>query len=158
MESRQGTIVVGVDGSEASSRALRWALDEARLRGSRLTAVHVWLFAGVGVRHGWFPLAYDDFRRDAEAVLAEAVAAAVETAPGVEVEQRVVEGVPAERLVAAAADAEMLVVGSRGLGGFSGLLLGSVGQQCAQHARCPVVIVPHVARSEEPAAAAGGDT
>jgi nucleotide-binding universal stress UspA family protein len=58
------------------------------------------------------------------------------------VERVVREGQPAEVLVEAAEDADLLVVGSRGLGGFRGLLLGSVGQQCAHHARCPVVIVP----------------
>jgi nucleotide-binding universal stress UspA family protein len=105
-----GTIVVGVDGSEKSKEALRFALEEARLRGARVEAVYVADVAG-----------------DAAAV---------------RVDQIAVDDRPARALIAAAADADLLVVGSRGHGGFAGLLLGSVSQQCAQHAPCPVVIVP----------------
>ncbi len=132
-------IVVGVDGSEASHAALRWALREARLRGLPLLALHAWVCPSLGL--GRRPPGYEGFREAAGELLDEALAACAGAARGVEVERVVVEGAPAEELLAAAEDAELLVLGSRGLGGFAGLLLGSVSQQCAHHARCPVVIV-----------------
>lgn len=150
--SEPSTIVVGVDGSEASTRALRWAVEEARLRDAHVLAVHVWLYPLVGTGSSGVPPGYEELRRDANAMLQAAVEAVADTASGVAIERRVVEGIPADELIAAADNAEMLVLGSRGLGGFAGLLLGSVGQQCTHHARCPVVIVPHGERgSESPA-------
>jgi nucleotide-binding universal stress UspA family protein len=138
-----GLIVVGIDGSVEARRALHWALDEARLRGARLHVVHAWLYQFTG-GPGYMPAAGTDLRGtlelEAERVLDEALASMGTV--GVEVERTAVEGPPAATLVAAAADAELLVVGSRGRGGFAGLLLGSVSQQCAHHAPCPVVIVP----------------
>jgi nucleotide-binding universal stress UspA family protein len=151
-----GTIVVGVDGSEASVDALRWAVAEARLRGARVVAVHAWLFPDVVLRRREPPPGYEELRRSAQEVLDAALESVAETAAGVDVERRVVEGVPSEQLVAAAEGADMLVLGSRGLGGFAGLLLGSVSQQCAHHARCPVVIVHHGERGEGSARAGGG--
>lgn len=145
------TIVVGVDGSETSARALRWAVEEASLRGARILAVHAWLYPHVGIGHSEAPFGYEELRQDADELLQATVQAAADTAPGVAIESRLVEGIPADELLAAADGAEMLVLGSRGLGGFVGLLLGSVGQQCARHARCPVVIVPHVEHGSEPA-------
>lgn len=76
-------------------------------------------------------------------MLEKAVDDALGVTPGVEVEQSVLEGTPAQVLVEAAQGADLLVVGTRGHGGFTGLLLGSVSQQAAHHAPCPVVIVPH---------------
>jgi nucleotide-binding universal stress UspA family protein len=153
--SESGAIVVGVDGSEASERALRWAIEEARLRDTRVLAVQAWLCPalGIGHRRGAIP-GYEELRQDAGEILDAAVNAVGDVAHGVTVERRLVEGIPAEVLIAAADGAAMLVLGSRGLGGFAGLLLGSVGQQCAHHARCPVVIVPHGERGTE--ATAGG--
>ncbi len=78
---------------------------------------------------------------DEAAALLDRVVEDVADAGGVEIEKKVVEGEPAPALLEAARDASMLVVGSRGLGGFSGLLLGSVSQQCAHHATCALVIV-----------------
>jgi nucleotide-binding universal stress UspA family protein len=148
----RGTIVVGVDGSAGARHALRWATAEARLRGSRLLIVHAWRFGYTGVPGGGYgslggpfdPFpggGVSDMTRAAEELL-EKVTAGLEREPeGIEIERRAVEGAAPEVLVAVAADADLLVVGSRGHGGFAGLLLGSVSQQCAHHARCPVVIV-----------------
>jgi nucleotide-binding universal stress UspA family protein len=148
-----GTIVVGVDGSPAALAALRFALAEARLRGARLVALYAWVLP-LAEAPGPFLLGWPDevgptvdqlgpaLGRAAEERLAAALREVADEAEGVEVERRAVEGPAATMLLEAAAGADLLVVGSRGHGGFRGLLLGSVSQQCAQHARCPVVIVP----------------
>jgi nucleotide-binding universal stress UspA family protein len=138
-----GTIVVGVDGSESSRRAFRFALDEARLRGATVKAVLAWAlpFSG-GATTGMLPELVSDFQAEAERSLAEAVAE-VGGAGEIDLEQVTVEGGAGRALLEAAEGAELLVVGSHGRGGFKGLLLGSVSQQCAHHATCPVVIVPH---------------
>lgn len=130
------TIVVGIDGSPESKAALRWAIDEARLRRARLVAVFAWHY---GVFLDGPQVVVPDLERSAEEVLDAAVDEA--GVDGVEVERRTVQGTPAQALVEAAKEAELLVVGSRGRGGFSGLLLGSVSQQCVHHATCPVVVV-----------------
>ncbi len=137
-------IVVGVDGSDESKDALRWALDEARLRGCSLRAVHAWLYPmvyGPGMAPPAFALPVEALRDEAKRVLEAAVEEVVPDEAGVELHQIVAEGPEASVLIDAAQDADLLVVGSRGRGGFTGLLLGSVSQQCASHARCPVVIV-----------------
>ena len=138
------TIVVGMDGSGCSVAALRWALEEARLRGARIRAVYAWGTPFVSTYHEAAHYIDTDFaavRAAATRVLEAAVADAVGGRAGVEVEQIVVEGPAAGALIDASRDAALLVVGSRGIGGFTGLLLGSVSHQCAQHAACPVVIV-----------------
>ena len=140
-----GFIVVGIDGSAESKRALHWALDEARRREARLVAVHSWTYqftSGPGYLPGADPEVRASIQKEAEQVIDDALAD-VGTV-GVEVERRAPEGSPSATLVEAAEGADLLVVGSRGRGGFSGLLLGSVSQQCAHHAPCPVVIVPPV--------------
>ncbi|HEY4348197.1 MAG TPA: universal stress protein [Gaiellaceae bacterium] len=144
-------IVVGIDGSDASRAALRWAAAEARLRGVPVRAVHAW----------WaIPWLSDDAAppsrgsaagdweatHDAEArTLIEAfIDATLGEATGRDVEVAAVsmQGVAAAAaLLDASKDADLLVLGSRGRGGFAGLLLGSVSQQCVHHAHCPVVIV-----------------
>jgi nucleotide-binding universal stress UspA family protein len=130
-------IAVGVDGSESAAAALRWATAEARLRGARLRAVHAWnmptrAYAGSGfVAPASFE---DDLGQAAQTGLGQWL-------DGIEVEHHVAEGQAATVLTDAAVDAELLVVGSRGLGGFGELLLGSVSHQVAQRARCPVAIV-----------------
>jgi nucleotide-binding universal stress UspA family protein len=137
------SIVVGVDGSPPSRYALAWALEEARRRKARLVVIHAWWAmpqlgeTGIDV----FAMPPDEAARLAlERFVADAVG--LPPATDVEMELRPVQGVTAsEALVAASRGAELLVVGSRGLGGFSGLLLGSVSQQCAHHAECPLVIV-----------------
>jgi nucleotide-binding universal stress UspA family protein len=142
-------IVVGVDQSEGAKAALAFAHEEARLRGATLRAVHAWQFGYNGY------IDYTGFGGAAPAVggdiseLREAAATALDAtvrealpSPGdVKIEQRVVEGTAGAALVDESRNADLLVVGSRGHGGFAQLLLGSVSQQCAQHAACPVVIV-----------------
>ena len=135
-------IVVGVDGSNASQAALKWAVAEGRLREATVDAVHAWTYPAATYITGLVPpptFAHDDLAAEAGAILDEACDRLGDAAAGV---RRIVdEGTPAARLLERAAGADLLVVGSRGRGGFSGLLLGSVSQQCAHHAPCPVVIV-----------------
>ena len=149
-----GTVVVGVDGSEASKEALRWAAGEALLRGARLRVVHAWmvplsLAAPEPSVLGYVVIPGPPLD-EVQSVLAEraehVLDDAVVSLEGVEVERVLVEGPPSHVLVRAAEGADLLVVGSRGLGGFKGLLLGSVSQQCAHHAPCPLVIVPPTRR------------
>ena len=133
----RGLIVVGVDGSENSRQALRWALDEARLRQAQVRVVHAWWM---------YPMLADEIdphlTGDAGGAVQKFVTETLGEQDDVEVEAVAVQGQQASAaLVDAAKDAELLVVGSRGAGGFSSLLLGSVSQQCAQHAPCPVAIV-----------------
>jgi nucleotide-binding universal stress UspA family protein len=135
------TIVVGVDGSDASVNALRWALREARLRTAGVRVVLAWSYPQVSTYHEAKHVLDVPFAEDAAAFLDQVVAETGAAAEGLEIEKKVVEGQAAPALVEAARDASILVVGSRGLGGFSGLLLGSVSQQCAQHATCTLVIV-----------------
>ena len=141
------TIVVGVDGSAGSAEALRFALTEARLRKATVKAVTAWTLTYVAAPVGMMAPIDDalipELRDNAKAVLDHAVAAAIGDATDVTVETAVMEGSPAEVLVDAAQGADLLVVGTRGHGGFTGLLLGSVSQQTAHHAPCPIVIVPH---------------
>jgi len=132
-------IVVGLDGSEHSSAALRWAAAEARLRGARLRVVHSWHVPTLAVE---VPLPEDVYTPAAARLEVEGqVAAVLGDAADVPVDIVVHEGSPAQSLVDEAAGATLVVVGSRGRGGFSGLLLGSVSTQVAHHAPCPVVIV-----------------
>jgi nucleotide-binding universal stress UspA family protein len=141
-----GVIVVGVDQSAGARAALRLALEEARLRQATLRVVHAWQFGYLGATglEGWLPAAggdLEDFRHGAEAALDETLRQAIPETQGVTIERRVEQGAAAEVLVEESHGADLLVVGSRGRGGFAQLLLGSVSQQCAQHAFCPVVIV-----------------
>jgi nucleotide-binding universal stress UspA family protein len=136
-------IVVGVDGSESSRAALRFALAEARQRGTSVRAVGVWHVPVTAYGSAFVPpnlILQEDLETAARDGLQRAIADAA--AGDVEVETAVKEGQPADVLLKEAQTAELLVVGSRGLGGFRGLLLGSVSQQCAHHAPCPLVIVP----------------
>jgi nucleotide-binding universal stress UspA family protein len=136
-------IVVGVDGSDEARHALMWACSEARARKVPLHVVYVWEYP-YGIAPSASPATRASLRAslqdEAEQVLADEVAAARET--GVAVSSALLEGSAAEELISETQPDDMLVVGSHGRGGFAGLLLGSVGQQCAHHARCPVVIVP----------------
>ena len=132
-------IVVGVDGSPASERALEWAAAEAERSGASLSLLSAWLFPmALGYA---FTTTVDDVRRSAQEAIDRAMARVAVVAPGVPVRGETVEQAPAPALVAAAAGAQLLVVGSRGLGGFQGLLLGSVSQYCTRHATCSVVVV-----------------
>jgi len=136
-------VVVGVDGSPGSVTALHFALEEARLRGTTLHVVGAWQFppmayaggAGVGVA---------DLSAELDTRTGKALDAALDgiDVGDVPVEQHVLEGHPASVLLEAGTGADVLVVGSRGLGGFARMLLGSVGQEVTHHAACPTVIVP----------------
>jgi nucleotide-binding universal stress UspA family protein len=133
------TIVVGVDGSEHASAALRWALDEALLRGWDVLALHTYHAAMASVD---VPRTYVDLLEPAVAVLGSAVDKALADAGrDVGVRRYVVEGDAATELVRAAGPADLVVVGSRGHGVVAGALLGSTSQYVVCHARCPVVVV-----------------
>jgi len=142
------TIVVGVDGSEGANKALEFAAAEAALRGARLRVVSAWHIP-VEIFSGYFVPASDrfdpsdTFREGTEKIVSEAVATAQRLQPDIECEGTAVEGQPAEVLLKQAAGASLLVVGNRGLGGFSSLLLGSVSQQVVHHTPCPIVVIPH---------------
>src|SRR5581483_5209332 len=135
---------VGVDGSEGSLTALKFALDEARARQADVTAICAWhvprrLYTANFVP---MPIEKSDYAEPAKATLRKSLESLNGELAGVEVNAVVREGQAAEVLTDEARGADLLVVGSRGLGGFRGLLLGSVSQQCASHASCPVTIVP----------------
>jgi nucleotide-binding universal stress UspA family protein len=146
MPATDGTaplIVAGVDGSASARSALRWAIRQAELTGGSVEAVIAWQFpAAYGGGLGMAPVGVGDFDFEvlAEKVLAEEIAAAGgDTA--VDIRTEVHEGSPARVLLDAAEQADLLVVGSRGHGGFAEALLGSVGQHCVHHAPCPVVVI-----------------
>ena len=136
-------IVVGIDGSEPSKAALRWAVEEARLRRARVHAVHAWWVYPMLEPGGQLaPPASDWADEDATECVRTFITETLGEQTGVEITPVAVQGEQASAaLVDAAEDADLLVVGSRGAGGFSGLLLGSISQQCAHHAPCPIVIV-----------------
>jgi len=149
-------VVVGVDQSDGAKAALAFAHEEARLRNATLRAVHAWQFGYIGYTgfEGAVPALGGDIaelRAAAVAALDATVRAVLPDPDGVEIEQRVVEGTAGAVLVDESSRADLLVVGSRGHGGFAQLLLGSVGQQCAHHAACPVVIVRPRAEAAAPA-------
>ncbi|MEU6772291.1 universal stress protein [Streptomyces sp. NPDC046759] len=133
-------VVVGVDGSPSSYEALRWAVRYAGLVGGAVDAVAVWELPGL---YGWSGPAVDmdvdeeearqKMRKELTDVLGAEAAGSVRT--------HVVQGNPADVLLRAAEGAEVVVVGSRGRGGFAAALLGSVSHHVSQHASCPVVIV-----------------
>jgi len=149
-------IVVGVDGSECAAEALTWALREAVLRGADLDAVASWqppAMLGSAAAFAYVDLSTVDLAGPTAEVLDKAVAAAVGDVPGadsVTVRPHVVEAYPVRALLEAAEGADLLVVGSRGHGELSGVLLGSVGLHCVTHSPCPVVVVrgsrPHEAQ------------
>ncbi len=165
-DARQPVVVVGIDGSEGSSRALAWAAQEARMRGAVLRVVHAWALPRLsdaaalearplgerGGRSVRDEKVYEDFRAEllsmssgepgeAEASLASQIAAVLGPSPDVPLEREVKEGRASQVILEAAEDADLVVVGSRGREGFVGLLLGSVSSQVAHHAHCPVTIV-----------------
>ena len=141
------SIVVGIDGSENARRALTWAVDEARLRDAELIAVFAWQLPLIGI-----PGAFDEahLEQEAKQFLLSQVAAVAPPAD-VRITQLVARGDPTASLMKACehARADLLVLGSRGREGFVGLLLGSVGQQCAAYAPCPVLIVKQSTHAAE---------
>lgn len=136
-----GRVVVGVDGSPASTAALRFALEEARRRKARLVALHAWSYPAGSILAVFTKLPTPKELAAAARATSERLIAEAGGPGGVEVELLAPEGHGAEALLAAAHDADLLVVGDRG-GGHGALRLGSVSHACAQDAACPVVIVP----------------
>ncbi|SHN60847.1 Nucleotide-binding universal stress protein, UspA family [Geodermatophilus obscurus] len=139
-QSGSGRIVVGVDGSPSSEEALRWAIGQARLTGQPVEAVISWSIP-VGFGDAAGVLVTLDWEAEPTSTLKNTVAKAVDPPDADRVSQRVVQGHPAQVLLDAAADAALLVVGSRGRSGFTGMLLGSVSQNVVARAACPVVVV-----------------
>jgi nucleotide-binding universal stress UspA family protein len=138
-------IIVGIDGSSHSRRALEWAVKEAAIRRTPLTVLTVYpAMAGY-----WGPVAYPrdpNLTEQARKLVQEEIDIALaglgagSRPPSVTVTARF--GLPAEEILEAAQDADMVIVGSRGVGGFRKLLMGSVSSQVTQHAHCPVVVIP----------------
>jgi nucleotide-binding universal stress UspA family protein len=141
--------VVGVDGSAGGDKALRWAVAEAELRGAMLHIV-----VGAWYTQIWSvyaPIPAVELTESAAPILSQAVGVARAQWPDVLIREDIVVEPPAKALIEASKDASVLVVGSRGRGGFAGLLLGSVSQQCIVHAACPVVVVPSSPDERPPA-------
>lgn len=139
-DARERRIVVGIDGSVPSKAALAWAIQQARLTGAVIEAVTAWEFPAT---YG-YPLQVGmdmNFEKLATGVAADTIAEVSGPGDQVKIRSKVVEGNAARVLLDASAGAELLVVGSRGHGGFVEALLGSVGQHCVQHATCPVVVI-----------------
>lgn len=141
MSSEHGRIIVGVDGSPASVDAIRWAARQASLTGETLEAVICWTIpASYGVAFGGEDAI--DWKQNAEQALEEALTDAI--GDGAASVQRTVEqGHPSYVLVEASKRADLLVVGSRGHGGFVGLVLGSVSTHVVSHSACPVTVTRH---------------
>jgi len=135
-----GAIVVGVDGSPESGRALRFAVSLARDLRRDVRTITTWQWPDA-LNRDEPPFDHWSPERDARATASSALDAAEDLVDDdVRVTSELVEGSPAAVLLDASRDAALLVLGSRGLGGFRGLLVGSVGHECAQHAACPVVV------------------
>jgi nucleotide-binding universal stress UspA family protein len=140
------TIVAGTDGSEESLRAVEWAARETARREAALRIVSVpvtWPYAGPRGKFSQViapEIVAEAERKDAERALADAAKRAAWLAPALRVETAIIDGPPAQALLEAAADASLLVVGSRGAGGFAGMMLGSVSRYVATHAPCPIVV------------------
>ncbi|KUN82560.1 universal stress protein [Streptomyces bungoensis] len=129
-------VVVGVDGSERSAAAVDLAFEEAALRGAELRALYVWEPGHVRI--------FDEYadQQECRRVLSETVAGRQARYPEVDLRHELVVGHPVEVLAQASAHALALVVGTRGRGGFAGMLMGSVSQGVLHHAHCPVIAVP----------------
>jgi nucleotide-binding universal stress UspA family protein len=140
-------IAVGVDGPPIGEPALALAFEEASLRGARLRAVHVWSDPGSIGPAGTTPLVYDSEKVAAEHThrLNDALAVWREKYPDVEVVTEVVHGRPVRILAGVSARVDLLMVGTRGRGGFAGLVLGSVSHGLLHHAHCPLAVVPSAA-------------
>ena len=139
-DSGPGRIVVGVDGSPSSARALRWAVGQSRATGGEVHAVMAWMPPSV---YAWGPGLPDDvhWTEDCSAALEQTIKEALDGTDADRVQRHVVRGHPAQALLDQAAGADLLVVGCRGHGGFTGMLLGSVSQHVVAHAPCAVLVV-----------------
>ena len=140
MAEQERRIVVGVDGSDSSKAALRWAIWQANLTGGSVDAVTAWHYPAA---YGWAAVSDDvtDLETNAKQILTEALAEVSAFEPQVPVRPVVAEGLAAEVLLRTARGADLLVVGSRGHGGLASALLGSVSLYCVLHAHCPVLVM-----------------
>jgi nucleotide-binding universal stress UspA family protein len=140
----RSTIVVGNDGSRSSAEAFEFALELAEKLGADLVAIRAWTVdtapRGALVDHGYVS-SFDEVSQKVRDKLEESTRQSAARHPAVRVSYRGVLGHPAAVLMEASAASLMLVIGSRGRGGFSSLLLGSVSEQCVRHATCPVLVV-----------------
>ncbi len=142
MNERNGPVVAGVDGSDSALRAVRAAAREAGWRRCPLRIVHAFIWPLMHVDTGASEaVPQGGLRHDAERVLELAAAAATDETPGIEIVTDLVTGAPAPVLLREAREAALMVLGDRGLGGFSGLLLGSVAVQVTAHSATPVLVV-----------------
>lgn len=157
VDTSEHAVVAGVDGSESARRAVRWAAREAARRGAPLHLVHVCHIVPVVHPRQVAPLPeYQNALHDqGRHWLAEAEDVARHAEPGLAVSTELRDGVVADQLVRASRTARLVVVGSRGLGGFGAMLLGSVSVALAAHAHCPVVVVRSVTGEERTAAESG---
>ncbi|HUZ23228.1 MAG TPA: universal stress protein [Streptosporangiaceae bacterium] len=143
-EAPRPVIVAGVDGSDDSKEALRWAARQARLIGGEVHAVSAWQVpATIFIVPSYTET---DYYQDAAQTLNKAVLDALGRDPGVPVITRLVQSRPAVALIKAAEQAELLVVGGHGHGELPGMHLGSVASYCVHHAPCPVTVVCHARR------------
>jgi nucleotide-binding universal stress UspA family protein len=140
-----GDVLVGVDGSPAAEPAIGAAFEEATLRGARLTALHIWSHPRSTGPGDMLPLVYDvaEIEAGEARVLAEALAGWRDKYPDLPVRRELRRAYIRPALIDETARSQLIVVGSRGRGGFTGLLLGSVSQAMLHHAHCPVMVVPH---------------
>lgn len=147
-------VVVGVDGSESSLAAVEFAAREATLRRRPLRIVHAFIWPNLNVPLGPTPYGPPEggLRHDAERIVAAAVGRTIATAPDTPVHTDIITGAAAAVLRECSHDATVIVVGDRGLGGFTGLLVGSVAVQLAAHATCPIIVVRGVANQDLPVA------
>jgi nucleotide-binding universal stress UspA family protein len=132
-------VVVGLDGSDYSKLALRWAAEEARTHGAELFVVSVWAPHTTRFGTGWDPEL--DPELQVRAILQATVDEVLGQDPGLVVHQEVHPGNASKVLIDLSDEADVLVIGGRGQGGFVGMLLGSVSQHVATHAHCTVVVV-----------------
>lgn len=139
-----GRIVVGVDGSASGNEALRWAARLAPTLGATIELVNAWEYP---ISDMSMPLPALDWEQIGKDTVAESVREVFGDAPPEGLTTTVAWGHPAQTLLEASRGASMLIVGSRGLGGFAGLLLGSVSRNVAEHAACPVLVVHEPARA-----------
>jgi len=140
----KGSIVVGHDGSDGGDQALAYALELAAQLSAALVVVRAWSIATAPRPPTWkfgYVSSFDELAQTVRDHLVHEVSAHLEKYPHVDVAYRAVHGSAAKNLIEISAEARMLVVGSRGLGGFAGMVLGSVSDQCVRHAACPVLVV-----------------
>jgi len=137
------TVAVGVDGSKASAKAIEFAFDQAEALHAQVVAVHAWTSPFLTHAGGPSMLQFDEekIQEEARLLVAESVAGAAADHPDIQWSTELVRGSAAQALVRRSESADLVVVGSRGRGGFTGLLLGSIGQSVLHHTQCAIAIV-----------------